>query len=34
MIRSLEPRSSGVDAVFGRLLPVVASAMADGTWSR
>jgi predicted RNA-binding Zn ribbon-like protein len=30
----LEPRSSDVGAVFGRLLAIVAGAMEDGTWSR
>jgi predicted RNA-binding Zn ribbon-like protein len=30
----LEPRAGGIDGAFGRLLTVVATAMADGTWSR
>ena len=30
----LEPAAGGVDAALGRLVAVVAAAMADGTWSR
>jgi predicted RNA-binding Zn ribbon-like protein len=30
----LEPGASGVDGALGRLVAVVAAAMADGTWSR
>ena len=30
----LEPRRGGVDGALGRLLAIVAGAMADGTWSR
>jgi predicted RNA-binding Zn ribbon-like protein len=30
----LEPTAAGVDRALGRLLAVVAAAMADGTWSR
>lgn len=31
---SLEPTAAGVDRALGRLLAIVAAAMADGTWSR
>jgi predicted RNA-binding Zn ribbon-like protein len=31
---ALEPRSGGVDGALGRLLAIVARAMADGTWER
>src|SRR3954467_12914187 len=31
---ALEPRATGIDRVFGRLLAVVARAQADGTWER
>jgi predicted RNA-binding Zn ribbon-like protein len=30
----LEPAASGMDGALGRLLAVVADAMADGTWTR
>jgi predicted RNA-binding Zn ribbon-like protein len=30
----LEPRALGIDAVFGRLVAIVAASMADGTWFR
>jgi predicted RNA-binding Zn ribbon-like protein len=30
----LEPTASGVDGALGRVLAVVAEAMADGTWTR
>ena len=30
----LEPAASGVDGALGRVLAVVAGAMADGTWTR
>jgi predicted RNA-binding Zn ribbon-like protein len=30
----LEPRRSGVDGALGKLLAIVAEAMADGTWNR
>jgi predicted RNA-binding Zn ribbon-like protein len=30
----LEPAADGVDAAIGRLLAIVAEAMADGTWQR
>src|SRR5690242_3891354 len=30
----LEPEAHGVDAALGRLLAIVQSAMADGTWQR
>jgi predicted RNA-binding Zn ribbon-like protein len=30
----LEPAASGVDGALGRVLAVVAEAMADGTWTR
>ncbi len=30
----LEPAGAGIDAAFGRLLAIVYTAMADGTWSR
>ncbi len=30
----LEPRAGGVAGALGRLLAIVAGAMADGTWSR
>lgn len=31
---SLEPGAAGVEGALGRLVAVVAAAMADGTWSR
>jgi len=31
---TLEPRAAGVDGALGRLVAIVAGAMADGTWSR
>ena len=31
---TLEPRATGVDAALGRVLAVVAAAMADGSWGR
>src|SRR3954449_4914968 len=31
---TLEPRAGGIARVFGRLLAIVASAQADGTWER
>jgi predicted RNA-binding Zn ribbon-like protein len=30
----LEPRATGIDAVIGRLLGIVARAQADGSWER
>jgi predicted RNA-binding Zn ribbon-like protein len=30
----LEPGAAGVDGALGRLVAIVAAAMADGTWSR
>jgi predicted RNA-binding Zn ribbon-like protein len=30
----VEPRATGIDRVFGRLLGIVARAQADGTWER
>ena len=30
----LQPTAAGVDGALGRLLGIVAAAMADGTWSR
>lgn len=30
----LEPKAAGADGALGRLLAIVAAAMADGTWSR
>lgn len=30
----LEPAAGGVDGALGRLLSIVAAAMADGTWAR
>ncbi len=30
----LEPRTTGARAAFGRILAIVAAAMADGTWAR
>jgi predicted RNA-binding Zn ribbon-like protein len=30
----LQPAAAGVDGALGRLLAIVAAAMADGTWSR
>jgi len=31
---SLEPQASGIDGALGRLLAIVAAAIADGTWKR
>ena len=31
---TLEPGAAGVDGALGRLVAIVAGAMADGTWSR
>jgi predicted RNA-binding Zn ribbon-like protein len=31
---ALQPAASGIDAFLGRLLAIVTTAMADGTWSR
>ena len=31
---ALEPGAAGVDGALGRLVAIVAGAMADGTWSR
>jgi predicted RNA-binding Zn ribbon-like protein len=31
---SLQPRATGIDRVFGRLLAIVARAQAEGTWER
>ena len=31
---ALEPGAAGVDGALGRLVAIVATAMADGTWSR
>jgi len=33
-IATVEPRATGVDAAFGRLLAIVFAAMADGSWIR
>ena len=31
---ALEPQATGVDGALGRLLAIVAAAIADGTWKR